>query len=632
MSPERIDYIDGARLADALVGGSEWVASKRVHLNEINVFPVPDGDTGTNLTLTLRAAADAVRALRERSLGEVASALSRAVLLGARGNAGIILAQFIRGFAREIQGVEKLYPRAFADAMTKSVDGAYEAMVEPIEGTILTVMRESVEELRCLVDGGESDFVVLLEGMHKSASASLARTPDLLPVLKEAGVVDAGGEGYVDLIEGAIRQLRGEEIERVLDSLPVNLGPPQIEERDLKYRYCTEFLIEGPDVDVGDLKVRMAGMGGSLVVVGNSGLARVHIHTNDPDAVLEAASRMGRIERRKIDDMREQHREFIRSAIPPVETSSDGAEADDAAAPGTLGRRRGQARDRRRRSVRVVTDSTCDLPDEIIQDLGITVVPLMVSFEDGSFRDGVDMSGAEFFRRLEAAKRLPTTSQPSPQDFQSVYEELSWETRAIVSIHISAAISGTVRSATSAAADTKGVEVKVIDSGLVCAPLGLVVMEVARAAQRGAELAELATLASNLSVRGRVFFTVGSLDHLVKGGRIGRARALMGKLARVRPVLTIEDGVITPAGTGHGDDGVLDRILELAGPELEGGSGGTLGLVATGDDGMAERLRQAFCDRFQFDDVQVFKLGCIVGTHAGPGTWGVGYLRRRPAR
>lgn len=652
MATERIDFIDGERLVDAIVGGSEWVASKRVHLNEINVFPVPDGDTGTNLTLTLKAAAEAVRPMRDRSLGEVASALSRALLVGARGNAGVILAQFIRGFAREVQGIERLYPRGLADALADSVEGAYEAMEEPVEGTILTVIRESVDELRGLVESGESDCVALLEGMHGAAAASLERTPELLPVLKEAGVVDAGGEGYMDLLEGALRRFRGESIEAVLDTLPEQPRLPQIQERDLKYRYCTEFLLEGPEVDVGDLKVRMAGMGGSLVVVGGAGLARVHIHTNEPEKVLAVAGEMGSIERRKVDDMREQHREFIRTALDRSdqgsadggttdaagpEVSSDGGWTEEEGdAPGGAGhaprRRRGQARDRRRRSVRVVTDSTADLPRDVAEDLGITVVPLLVNFESGSFRDGVDITGRAFFEKLKSAATLPTTSQPSPQNFIDVYEELSWETRAILSIHISSGISGTVQSATAAAAAVGGVEVKVVDSGLVCAPLGLVAEEVARAAQRGAGLAELTTLASNLSVRGRVFFTVGSLDHLVRGGRIGRAKAWVGKLAHIKPILTIEDGVISPAGRAHGDDGVLEKMLELAEPELAGGSGGTLAVVSAGSTGMESKLVDAFKDRFRFDKVEVFELGAIVGTHAGPGTWGVGYLRRRPAR
>ncbi|MCK4409108.1 MAG: DAK2 domain-containing protein, partial [Candidatus Eisenbacteria sp.] len=204
MARDHIRYIDGPCLVSALISGAECVASKRQHLNEINVFPVPDGVTGNNLTMTLKAATDAVRGLRDAPLGEVCEVLSRAVLIGARGNAGIILAQFIRGFAREAQGLDKLYPKGFVEALESSVKRAYEAMAEPTEGTVLTVARESVAEASRLVADGEEDFEALLEGMHQAAAESLARTPELLSVLKEAGVVDAGGEGFVDLLEGML--------------------------------------------------------------------------------------------------------------------------------------------------------------------------------------------------------------------------------------------------------------------------------------------------------------------------------------------------------------------------------------------------------------------------------------------
>ena len=638
MARDRIPYIDGPCLISALVAGADWVASKRLHLNEINVFPVPDGDTGNNLVMTLKAATDAVRDLGEASLGEVAEGLSRAVLVGARGNAGIILAQFVRGFAREVHGSEKLYPRGFAEAMEASVKGAYEAMAEPVEGTILTVVRESVAEVSRLVADGEEDFAPILAAMHRAAAGSLARTPELLPVLKEAGVVDAGGEGFVDLLEGILRLIRGEKVEAVLDV--VDPGAPgavlDMKERDLKYRYCAEFLLEGPRADAGDVKVRLAGMGGSLVVVGSPGLVRVHIHTNSPDAVFDAAAGFGDLFGRKIDDMREQHREFVRGDVEGSVDSGDGEGADDDAGGGSDvappdGRRR-TSRDRRRRKVRIVTDSSADLPEDVASDLGVTVVPLTVNFEDGSLRDGVDMKAAQFYEKLASSRTLPTTSQPTPHDFLQTYEELSWETRDILSIHLSSSMSGTAQSAQTAARVVSGVDVEVVDSRIVSAPLGMTVIEAARAAERGADIAELKTLVSNLSVRARVYFTVADLDYLVRGGRIGLARAFLGKMAGVTPILTIEDGMVAPAAKARGDKAVLKALVELARPELEGRSGGMLGLIHARRPEAATTVREVFSDAFGFDETHVFELGGVVGTHVGPGAWGVSYFRRRPAR
>jgi DegV family protein with EDD domain len=632
MKRDHIHYMDGACLISALISGAEWVASKRLHLNEINVFPVPDGDTGNNLTMTLKAATDAVRGLGDASLGEVSEALSRAILIGARGNAGIILAQFIRGFAREVQGTEKLYPTGFAAALESSVRGAYEAMAEPTEGTVLTVIRESVAEVSRLVADGEDDFVPLLEAMHGAAAESLARTPELLPVLKEAGVVDAGGEGFVDLLEGALRLVRGEKVEPILDSVRsdapgVALG---VKERDLKYRYCTEFLLEGPRADAVDVKVKLAGMGGSLVVVGSLVLVRVHIHTNSPDAVFGAVAGSGDIFGRKIDDMREQHREFIRGAVETDARSRQRAGNEPAVVPSD-GRRR-SPRDRRRRRVRIVTDSSADLPEDVAADLGITVVPLTVNFEDANLRCGVDMNIGQFYEKLEGSRTLPTTSQPTPHDFLQTYEELSWSTRYILSIHLSSSMSGTTQSARTAASIVSGVDVEIVDSRVVSAPLGMTVIEAARAAERGADIAELKMLVSNLSVRARVFFTVADLDYLVRGGRIGLARALLGKMAGITPILTIEDGMVAPVAKARGDRAVLKALVELARPELDGGSGGMLGVLHARRPEAATAAGDVFNDAFGFDETHVFELGGIVGTHTGPGAWGVSYFRRKPAR
>ena len=597
-----IRYIDGPRFVNAFIAGAQWVATKRAHLNEINVFPVPDGDTGTNLTLTLKAATDAMRPLENRPLGEIAEALSRAVLLGASGNAGVIFAQFMRGFAGELEGTDRLYPPAFAAALATSVNGAYEAMAEPTEGTILTVMREATDEAVRMVDEGEGDFLRIISAMHRTAAESLARTPELLPVLKEAGVVDAGGEGFVDFLEGILRLFRGEDVGDALDALPTanHAVLPKMKEKDLKYQYCTEFLVESPDVDRDDLHILLVGMGGSLIVVGGPGLVRVHIHTNNPKKVFEAAEKFGDVRSRKVDDMRQQHREFIRKTVPAE------------------------------RHVRIVTDSTADIPDEVAEELGIVVVPLMVHFDDGSYRDGVDLSREEFYAKLAMAGNPPTTSQPTPQDFLERYEELSWETKAVLSIHISSKMSGTAQSAQTASEQVSGLSVKVIDSRTVSAALGLVVIETARAARRGASLAELEVLASALSARARIYFTVGTLDCLVKGGRIGRAQALVGKLARVKPVLTVGEGEIAAAAKAIGDRGVIDKLVELAAPELEGATDGMLGIVRAERPEIVERLDASFREPFGFDEVTTFEIGAIVGTHAGPGTWGVAYLRRGP--
>lgn len=621
--------IDGPLLAQAIAAGSQWVAAQRVHLNDINVFPVPDGDTGTNLTLTLKAATEAVTEVQDRPLGEVASALSRSVLLGARGNAGIIFAQFLRGFASEIGGVDLLYASAFSRAFSAAVDTAYEALAQPVEGTILTVLRDAADEGARVVGAGETDFVRILSAMREAARRSLSTTPELLPVLHEAGVVDAGGEGFVDFLDGVARLVAGEDVGDALGAIPRPRvdALPRLKERDLKYRYCTEFIVEGPRANPGDLKVRLVGLGGSLVVVGGDGIARVHVHTNEPALAMRMAGEFGKLKGEKIDDMREQHREFIR-AHAGQEKGSVGGGATTHGRHATGDRQGGRyAGERLGRHVRIVTDSTSDLPENVVDELGVTVVPLSVCFGYDTYRDGVELTRQGFYTRLAECDELPTTTQPTPEDFLSVYGTLSWETKAALSIHLSSEMSGTVASAIAAADRVSGLEVEVVDSKLVSVSLGLVVIELARAARRGASLSELVAMAEDLCRRARVYFTVGTFDYLVKGGRIGRAQAVAGKVTGLKPILTVEDGTVTSAGRALGDHGVMHRIVDLAAAEIDGGSGGTLGVVHAGRPEIVDRIRESFFTRFGFEEVRVFELGCIVGAHAGPGTWGVSYFR-----
>ncbi len=594
-----IDFLDGPRFARAIIAGSQWVAAQRVHLNDINVFPVPDGDTGTNLTMTLKAAAHAVNEVRERPLGEVASALSRSVLLGARGNAGIILAQFLRGFAREIQGVDRLYAPGLSRAFSAAVEGAYAAMTNPVEGTVLTVLRATSEAARLRVADGETDLRALLRHMRAAAAESLAGTPELLPVLKDAGVVDAGGEGFVDFLEGVARLVDGDEIGDVLSHVPHPSAAPMapMKERDLKYRYCTEFIVEGPSVDPADIKVRLVGLGGSLTVIGGNGLARVHIHTNDPDGVMSEAGRLGDLTGTKVDDMRRQHREFIRAHAAP-----------------RLG------------GVRVVTDSTADLPHETAERMNVSVVPLAVCLGLEAYRDGVDITRDEFYSRLDRHTGVPTTTQPSPEVFLGIYEELTRGGHDVLSVHISSGMSGTVASALNAASRTTGGTVRVVDSMLTSAPLGLVVLELARAAEHGAGISELGDMAEDLKRRARVYFTVGSLDYLVRGGRIGRAKALVGKITHMKPLLTITDGRISPVGRAVGDRGVMSRLSEMAEADLDGRKIDTLAVVHAGRPGIVDWAESSLAPRLGCDDVMTFELGCVVGAHAGPGTWGMSYL------
>ena len=305
-------YCDGKRFRRAVTAGADWVNRGKAHLNRLNVFPVPDGDTGTNMSLTLLSTLKEMENLEDLSLKAVAKAAAWGSLMGARGNSGIILAQILVGFAESIEDRPRLYARDIATSLRIATERAYQAVVNPVEGTMLTVMRETAETASEAA-AKERDIVRLLEAMLLRAKASLQDTPRLLPILREAGVVDAGGLGFVYLLEGMLNLIRSEEIARadVEEEAPFQAVPAYTASYDWTNRYCTEFMIEGEEISQAEVKGRLGQLGDSLLVMESDGLLRVHIHTSDPENLFHCVSSLGRVSRIKVDDMMEQHEQLL---------------------------------------------------------------------------------------------------------------------------------------------------------------------------------------------------------------------------------------------------------------------------------------------------------------------------------
>ena len=301
-------YLSAKRFRLCVVAGAELVIKNRDHLNKINVFPVPDGDTGSNMSMTLIAVVREIESLKDVSLETTVKAIAWGALMGARGNSGIILAQILSGVAEGIEGKERLSAEDVAFSFSRAVKKAYKAILHPAEGTILTVVRETAE---AAVEAARktSDLLYLLDEMVKTARISVERTPELLPKLKEAGVVDAGGLGFLYFIEGMLYLVKGITIDdSIVDDEKV-LATMQDEAsvRQLSNRYCTEFILKGNQISEDALKKDLSLKGDSIVVVGDSRLARIHIHTGQPQEVLQYASALGQVSSIKVDDMLIQH-------------------------------------------------------------------------------------------------------------------------------------------------------------------------------------------------------------------------------------------------------------------------------------------------------------------------------------
>jgi DegV family protein with EDD domain len=595
-----IDYVDGRRYARAVVAGADWVLHTRESLDRINVFPVPDGDTGTNMALSLDATAAAVRASGERHLGRVARKVAEASILGAKGNSGLILAHWFLGVSRSVGGQARIESRGLADALHAGALSVRDALEHPVEGTILTVMRSAAERALGAVHHG-AGVAHLLDDVLSAAEAALARTPEMLEPLRKAGVVDAGAAGWVNFLKGVRRAIRGEPPpERAPDDLAAAVThPPDFDASG--ERYCTELICRGRDFDEAKLRRRFAGDGTHLLVATTGSVFKLHIHTDHPDAVFRKAERLGRVEERKVDDMRRQSEERRAGFRGP----DGGGEPPS--------------------GVAVVCDSTADLPAELRDRHGIAMVPLQVLFGDSVYRDQVDLASEEFYRRLSRGERA-TTSQPPPRAFVEALERIRGD-RPVVVLTLSAALSGTFRSARSGAALAAQPRVDVIDSRSASLGLGLLALGAARLAERGADSATVVGWIERWRAGTGIAFTVRTLEHLRRGGRIGPAAELLGNLLGLRPVLAYEGDGVRAEARARGDDDAFAKVLAAVARRVPEGSRARFGIVQADRPREAARAEEAI--RARWDAVDLVHAGFtgVVGAHTGPGTWGIAWQR-----
>ncbi len=309
-----MDQITITEFKEALISASNFLEINKEHVNDLNVFPVPDGDTGTNMSKTIKSAVKQVTESDAKELGALAAEMSRGALMGARGNSGVILSQLFRGFAEGLKGHDVLTVPVLAAAMKSASEMTYLAVMKPTEGTILTVGRESAD-FAVKHAKKYSDLILFGEAVLEKAKESLANTPNLLPVLKEASVVDAGGQGLVTIMEGALKALKGEAVlgttEEGSPQGNEKIGRKEISTDDIKFGYCTEFIVNTESNHVDDLKADLIPRGDSLIVVGDDSMIKVHVHTNDPGLAIQSALNYGFLKDIKVDNMRLQHSERL---------------------------------------------------------------------------------------------------------------------------------------------------------------------------------------------------------------------------------------------------------------------------------------------------------------------------------
>ncbi len=328
----KIKVIAGQELRDMFSVASSWLEKSSADIDALNVFPVPDGDTGTNMMLTMRSTMEEAYRAPDHSAAGVAHAMAKGALMGARGNSGVILSQIWRGLAQGLEDKESFNVAEFTDALEKSAQTAYKGVSNPVEGTMLTVIKDAAAAARAQVDEGNNDIILMLEAVVDAIGESVANTPRLLKVLKDAGVVDAGGQGIYTLFEGALRYLKGETEQMrlrkpqiIVSELTYTAPLPQVSGIDeVPYGYCTEFLLKGENFEPEEIRKRLEKKGESLIVVGDDSAVRIHIHTLTPGNIISFGAKLGTLHQVSIRNMDEQHQDFLemqKEKMPATDTA-----------------------------------------------------------------------------------------------------------------------------------------------------------------------------------------------------------------------------------------------------------------------------------------------------------------------
>jgi DegV family protein with EDD domain len=506
---EKISELTGKQLYYSFLAGAQRIFENQKLLNRINVFPVNDADTGTNLASTMRSIMDAI--IPTDNLKETAVALADAALTGARGNSGIIFAQFLYGFGNEIKTGQTVDIKSFAESMRNAVTYAYEAIANPLEGTILTVIKDWAEYLYALKDIID-DFIKLLFEAYERAQQSLAETTAKLPVLARSHVVDAGAKGFVVFLEGILDFFTkgGTKPVSITEHVAENEQEEIITHDEITFRYCTEAIISSDNIDKAKISRTIKVCGDSLVVAGSPQKVRIHIHTDFPAELFSYLRRFGSITYQKVDDMVMQH-EILSN---------------------------------RKSDIAILTDSCCDLPKEVVDRLQIHMVPLSIHFGETFYLDRYTIQPEQFYSLMAKAEQNPTSAQPSIREFQNKYEFLCSHYDSVIAVSLGKGLSGTYNSSLQAAkeiSERTGKKIDVIDSNTVTGAQGLITLRLAEAIEKGITHEEILPEINKWVKKTHVRVTVTTLKYIIRSGRVNAFKSFIARLLDLKPVIVINE-------------------------------------------------------------------------------------------
>ena len=506
--------INGEYLYYAFVAGSQQLSLHQEEINNINVFPVRDKDTGSNMASTIRAVIDTIKP--DKSYKKTMGNIAEAALIGARGNSGVIFAQFLYGLNVETKKQQQINLYEFAESVKKSIPFMYKAVDKPIEGTILTVISDWSDFLSIKKETSH-DFKKVIIDSIEILEKSLANTTSKLKELKKYGFVDAGAKGFVVFIKGVInfiknKNIRNLDLEKAETISLVHyeeINNEEVIKKELTYRYCTEAILKNLQISTYLLKQFLGTYGDSIVVAGSKNTCRIHVHTNKPAELFYKLKDSGTITFQKVDDMQRQQ----------------------------------EIASKRKWNIALVTDSTCDLSQELIDFYQINVVPLNLNFGENHYLDKITIQPNQFYDLLESNTEFPKTSQINEHTFSNLYSQLASHYDAIISIHLTSQFSGTYANSVKAGRRIQkktNKAVYVINSNNLSGALGLLVLKTAQNIEAGLKAEQIVKSLEKDILNTKIFVSVKNLKYMIKGGRVSKPTGFIANLLGINPVISMD--------------------------------------------------------------------------------------------
>ena len=587
--------MNGIEFHRGLSAGINNLLNYKNKLDEINVFPVPDGDTGTNMCFTLLPIIEECNNQITKNVGESLDIIADRALESARGNSGTIIAQFLHGVRKSCRNKDIINVNDFSKGLVSGYDSAIESLMNPTEGTIITVMREVANKSKELCLDEEISFEKLLDKCYHESVVSLEKTKNTLKILRKSDVVDAGALGFVLLLQGWLNSVQ-KKTKIQSHHLNISYNHEKIEslrkdiDFTIKNKFCTECAIESNEINKNELKETVKFLGDSMVLAGTKKRVKIHIHTNTPTKFFKICGAYGEVVDRKVDDMTKQEHTIHH-------TGASG--------------------------IAIVVDSGADIPAEYENE--IQVVPVRYSFGNQQHIDKVTQTTKEFYQQMKIDSNHPKTSQPTPGDFKKIYNFTSSHYNSIISIHLSQKISGTFQSGLNASKN-----IKVIDSYSASVGLGLLAIYAVDLKQRGKSYNQIVKSIDKEKDNIQLFLLLNDLTYITRGGRLPNEIKVISNLFRLTPVLGNKKGKISARGILFGKKKRVEKFVKFLGSKIKEHKKYHIMVAHANDIKKGEKLLNLLLKKHRnITKHYLVELGGGLGAHAGPGGLAIGIQERK---